>query len=271
MKQASGTLKNITLETGGKSPLLVFEDADLDQAVKWSHLGIMSNMGQICSAVSPCNTIFNPYIKSTEFLQIDQTSRILVHTSLYEPFIAAFRAQVSKISIIGDPFSPSTFQGPQISRAQYDRVQEYIRIGKAEGAKLVETDLPSSPTHQDSNNLFITPTIFRDVHPEMRIFREEVFGPLVAIAPFTTEAEAIALANNSVYGLGAAVFTRDIAKGHRVERRLEAGMVWINSSNDGDCRVPFGGVKQSGIGRELGEEGLRAYSVEKSVHVNLGS
>jgi aldehyde dehydrogenase (NAD(P)+) len=149
-------------------------------------------------------------------------------------------------------------------------VQEYIRIGEAEGARLVETDIPSSNSPA-SEGLFIPPAIFRDVHPSMRIFREEVFGPLVAIAPFTTEAEAIALANDSVYGLGAAVFTRDIAKAHRVARRLEAGMVWINSSNDGDCRVPFGGVKQSGIGRELGEEGLRAYSVEKSVHVNLGS
>jgi aldehyde dehydrogenase (NAD+) len=150
-------------------------------------------------------------------------------------------------------------------------VQEYIRIGEAEGARLVATDMPSSNPPARSEGLFIPPAIFRDVHPRMRIFREEVFGPLVAIAPFTTEAEAISLANDSVYGLGAAVFTRDIAKGHRVARRLEAGMVWINSSNDGDCRVPFGGVKQSGIGRELGEEGLRAYSVEKSVHVNLGS
>jgi len=200
----------------------------------------------------------------------DQTSRILVHTSIYEPFIAAFRKQVSKISITGDPFAPLTFQGPQVSRAQYDRVLEYIRIGEAEGAKLIQPDT-SSATVAESKGLFISPAIFRDVTPSMRIFREEVFGPLVAIAPFSTEAEAIALANDSVYGLGAAVFTRDIARGHRVARRLEAGMVWINSSNDGDCRVPFGGVKQSGIGRELGEAGLRAYSNEKAVHVNLGS
>jgi aldehyde dehydrogenase (NAD+) len=155
-------------------------------------------------------------------------------------------------------------------------VQEYIRIGEAEGATLVETDIHApSPTpqsaHKESANLFIPPAIFRDVHPSMRIFREEVFGPLVAIALFTTEAEAISLANDSVYGLGAAVFTRDIARAHRVARRLEAGMVWINSSNDGDCRVPFGGVKQSGIGRELGEEGLRAYSNVKSIHVGLGA
>lgn len=148
-------------------------------------------------------------------------------------------------------------------------MQEYIRIGEAEGAKLVESEEP--PATASESGLFIPPTIFRDVHPDMRIFREEVFGPLVCITPFDTEAEAIALANDSVYGLGAAVFTRDIAKAHRVARRLESGMVWINSSNDGDYRIPFGGVKQSGIGRELGEEGLRAYSVEKSVHVNLGA
>jgi aldehyde dehydrogenase (NAD+) len=150
-------------------------------------------------------------------------------------------------------------------------------MGEAEGARLVvETDTPSpsssTPTassSEEGGNLIIPPAIFRDVHSSMRIFREEVFGPVVCITPFNDESEAIALANDSVYGLGAAVFTRDIAKAHRVARRLEAGMVWINSSNDGDCRVPFGGVKQSGIGRELGEEGLRAYCVEKSVHVNL--
>ena len=148
-------------------------------------------------------------------------------------------------------------------------MQDYIRIGEAEGAKLVEPEDHSATVSE--SGLFIPPTIFRDVHPSMRIFNEEVFGPLVCITPFNTEAEAIALANDSVYGLGAAVFTRDIAKAHRVARRLESGMVWINSSNDGDYRIPFGGVKQSGIGRELGEEGLRAYSVEKSVHVNLGA
>ena len=157
-------------------------------------------------------------------------------------------------------------------------MREYIRIGEAEGARLVEAEIASpsssssSATHQQGRkNLFIAPTIFRDVQPSMRIFREEVFGPLVCIAPFSSEAEAVKLANDSVYGLGAAVFSRDIVKAHRVSRRLEAGMVWINSSNDGDCRIPFGGVKQSGIGRELGEEGLRAYSVEKAVHVNLGA
>ena len=228
---------------------------------------------------SLCNVALHPRIKSTKtFYLIDQTSRILVHTSIYESFIAAFRKQVSKISIIGDPFAPTTFQGPQISRAQYDRVREYIRIGQAEGANLVETNT-SSPTASDpsmhpqenNKNLFIHPAVFRDVTPKMRIYREEVFGPLVTISPFATETEAIHHANDSVYGLGAAVFTRDLARAHRVARKLEAGTVWVNSSNDGDWRVPFGGVKMSGVGgRELGEEGLEAYLGVKSVVVNLG-
>ncbi|KAM0717325.1 hypothetical protein Q7P37_007177 [Cladosporium fusiforme] len=251
MKQASGTMKNITLETGGKSPLLVFDDADLDQAVKWSHAGIMSNMGQICSA----------------------TSRILVQETVYEKFIQAFKEQIQQISIVGDPFDENTFQGPQVTKAQYDRVLEYIALGKSEGATLVTGGEPAPQLDSNGNGkgFFISPTAFSNVTDNMRIYREEVFGPFVVISPFKNEAEAIARANDSLYGLGAAVFTRDIARGHRVAGRLEAGMVWINSSNDSDYRVPFGGVKQSGIGRELGEAGLRAYSNEKAVHVNLGT
>nr|OQO25064.1 hypothetical protein B0A51_07443 [Rachicladosporium sp. CCFEE 5018] len=249
MKQASGTMKNITLETGGKSPLLVFEDADLDQAVKWSHVGIMSNMGQICTA----------------------TSRILVQEGVYDKFVEAFKQQVKEVSVVGDPFDESTFQGPQVTKAQYDKVRSYIEAGKSEGAKLVLGDTAPKPHEDGGKGFFVSPTVFADVKSSMKIFREEVFGPFVVIATFKTEEEGLELANNTTYGLGSAVFTRDIARAHRVARRLEAGMVWINSSQDSDFRVPFGGVKQSGIGRELGEAGLRAYTNEKSVHVNLGT
>lgn len=245
MKMAAVNLKNITLETGGKSPLIVFSDADLENAVEWAHIGIMSNQGQICTA----------------------TSRILVQDSIYDRFLEAFKAQVRRISRIGDPFAEETFQGPQVTKAQYDRVRSYIDIGLAEGAKL-EMGSPTS-AKKDRKGYFIEPTVFTNVNSKMRIYQEEVFGPFVVIARFSTEEEAIRMANETTYGLGSAVFTRDPTRAHRVAKQIEAGMVWINSSNDSDWRIPFGGVKASGIGRELGEAGLAAYSNIKAVHVNM--
>lgn len=245
MKMAACNLKNITLETGGKSPLIVFDDADLDLAVEWAHTGIMSNQGQICTA----------------------TSRILVQDGIYDKFVAAFRSYVQKISKVGDPFDESTFQGPQVTKAQYDRIMSYVEVGKKEGAQL---ELGGSPAQMDNNKgYYIQPTIFTDVSPKMRIFQEEVFGPFVVVSRFKQEEDAVELANGTQYGLGSALFTRDLTRAHRVARQIEAGMVWINSSNDSDYRVPFGGVKQSGIGRELGEAGLAAYSTIKAIHVNM--
>ena len=248
MKMASVNLKNITLETGGKSPLLVFADADLDQAVKWSHAGIMSNMGQICTA----------------------TSRVLVEESIYDDFITRFKETVISVSKVGDPFSDDTFQGPQVTKAQYDRVLSYIESGKSEGATLA-TGGEAFKDVKHGRGFFIAPTVFTNVTDTMRIYREEVFGPFVVISSFKTEDEAVRRANDTTYGLGSAVFTQDLTKAHRVARRIEAGMVWVNSSNDSDYRIPFGGVKQSGIGRELGEAGLAAYTNAKAVHVNLGA
>ncbi|KAG8427943.1 mitochondrial aldehyde dehydrogenase [Metarhizium acridum] len=246
MKIASATLKNNTLETGGKSPLLVFADSDLEQAVKWSHLGIMSNQGQICTA----------------------TSRILVEDSVYDQFVDQFVQQTKTVSKVGDQWSPDTYQGPQVSKLQYERVLEYVEAGKAEGARLV---CGGKPLHADTKGFFIEPTIFTEVKDSMRIYREEIFGPVVVISRFSSEEEAISRANDSTYGLGAAVFTKDLERAHRVASEIEAGMVWVNSSNDGDPKVPFGGVKQSGIGRELGEAGLEAYSQVKAVHINMGN
>jgi aldehyde dehydrogenase (NAD+) len=246
-KTASVNLKNITLETGGKSPLLVFEDADIDQASKWAHVGIMSNQGQICTA----------------------TSRILVQKPVYDAFVSAFKEVIKSTSKIGNPFDDDTFQGPQVTKAQYDRVLNYIEQGKNEGATLATGGVPYKNVGE-GKGFFIEPTVFTGVSSDMRIYQEEVFGPFVVIAPFETEAEALKMANNTTYGLGSAVFTANIARAHRIAAKLDAGMVWINSSNDSDFRVPFGGVKQSGIGRELGEAGLAGYCQTKAVHVNLG-
>ncbi|KAF7541733.1 hypothetical protein G7Z17_g11901 [Cylindrodendrum hubeiense] len=246
MKMAAATLKNITLETGGKSPLLVFADCDLDQAARWSHMGIMSNQGQICTA----------------------TSRILVEDSVYDDFVARFLETTKTVSKVGNQWDADTYQGPQVSKMQYEKILEYIEIGKAEGAKLLAGGKPKDVS---GRGFFIEPTVFGEVKDTMRVFQEEIFGPVVVISRFSTEAEALGFANDSAYGLGAAVFTKDIERAHRVAAEVQAGMVWINSSQDCEPGVPFGGVKQSGIGRELGEAGLEAYSNIKAVHVNLGA
>ncbi|KAJ5176180.1 uncharacterized protein N7482_002057 [Penicillium canariense] len=223
---AAGSLKNITLETGGKSPLLVFPDADMDQAVKWSHFGIMSNQGQICTA----------------------TSRIFVHREILPTFLARLLAPSTSVSCL-------TWRSPR-ARAPT------ILTG---GAAHVSTN----PDHK--NGYFVKPTVIIDATDAMRITQEEAFGPVVVILPFDREAEAIRRANDTTYGLGAAVFTTDLERAHPVAAEIESGMVWVNSSQDCDPRVPFGGVKQSGIGRELGDAGLDAYSQIKAVHVNMGN
>lgn len=246
MKMAAINMKNITLETGGKSPLLVFEDADLEQAAKWAHVGIMSNQGQVCCA----------------------TSRVLVQKPVYEKFLALFKEEVKNTSVVGDPFKEETQQGPQVTKQQYERVLSYAQSAKDEGASLVCGGEPYKVG--DGKGFFVAPTIFSDVKPTMKVYKEEVFGPFCVVAPFETEEEGLKLANDTEYGLGSAVFTSNIERAHRVAANIEAGMVWINSSNDSDHRVPFGGVKQSGIGRELGEAGLEGYCQTKAVHVNLG-
>jgi aldehyde dehydrogenase (NAD+) len=245
MKLASSNLKNISLETGGKSPIIIFDDADFNEAVRWAHQGIMFNSGQICTA----------------------NSRIFVQEGIYTKFVAAFKEQIAKVSKIGDPFADDTFQGPQVTNAQFERVMSYIEAGKAEGATLTAGGV----AHKDVNGkgFFIQPTVFTDVQDHHRIYREEVFGPFAIISSFKDEEEAIRRANDSTFGLGSSVFTENLKKAHRVARDIEAGMVWVNSSNDSDFRIPFGGVKQSGIGRELGEAGLAAYSQIKAVHINM--
>lgn len=206
MKLAAINLKNITLETGGKSPLIVFEDAELEQAVKWSHYGIMANQGQICTA----------------------TSRILVHESIYDEFVEKFVQEVQKTSKVGDPFATGTFQGPQITKAQYDRVLSYIQSGREEGATVKFGGKPHKM--ESGKGFYIEPTVFTDVKDHMKIYREEIFGPCVVIASFSTEEEVIERANDSLYGLGAALFTKDITRAHAVAKSIEAGSKCPNPS-----------------------------------------
>lgn len=244
MKMATSNLKNVTLECGGKSPMLVFDDCDFEQAVKWSLFGIMYNQGQNCSA----------------------TSRVYVQDSIYEKFLLALKREAEITTKLGDPFDAKVEHGPQVTDVQQRRVLNYIDIGKKEGARLV---LGGSPPNR--KGFYVEPTIFADVSDDMTIVKEEIFGPVVVVSKFSTEEEALTKANDSSYGLGAAIFTENISKAHRLASEIESGTVWINSSNDTDVKVPFGGFKMSGIGAELGEYGLQNYTRPKAVHVNLGN
>lgn len=245
IKAAAVNMKKTTVEAGGKSAFLVFDDADVEQAAKWAFAGGMGNAGQICSA----------------------NSRILVQEGVHEKFIGHF-AQLARGSRVGLPFEQGTTQGPQASKVQYDKVLQYINDANAGGATLVTGGSPSNL--RGGKGYFIEPTIYTGVTNKMKIFHEEIFGPVIAVTTFKTEAEAVALANDSLYGLAAMVFTENMKVAHRTAARLQTGMVWINESNNYDVKMPFGGVKQSGLGRELGESTLEAYLEEKVIHVNLG-
>ncbi|KAM9909706.1 hypothetical protein OXX59_000095 [Metschnikowia pulcherrima] len=247
-KLATSNLKAVTLECGGKSPLLVRADADLEQAVKWAAIGIMSNQGQICTS----------------------TSRIYVHESVYEKFLTLFAQHVTEEYKQGDMFEKDAVVGPQVSKDHYEKILSYLDIGKKEGARVVLGGEANTEAHL-AKGYYIQPTVFADVQPHMRIVKEEIFGPVVVVGKFTTDEEAVELANSSEYGLGASIFTQDITVAHNLAADIESGQIWINSSNDSDVHIPFGGVKMSGVGRELGEYGLEMYTEAKAVHVNLGT
>ncbi|KAJ4239392.1 mitochondrial aldehyde dehydrogenase [Fusarium falciforme] len=245
MKLASGNLKSITLETGGKSPLVVFDDADLDKAAYWGHVGIMSNAGQVCTA----------------------NSRIFVHEKVYDDFLRRFLEKAASAKV-GDPFAADTFQGPQVSQAQRDRILQYIEIGKSEGGTLAL----GGKVHETAGSgrgYFVEPTVFTNVKDDMTIYREEIFGPVAAVLSFKTEDEVIKRANDTFFGLGAALFTKDVSRVHRISRKIQSGTVWVNSSNNSDIRAPFGGYKQSGVGRECGQAGIEAYTNIKTVYITL--
>ena len=238
---AKSNLKKITLELGGKSPNIVFEDTDLDQAVEGAHLGIFSNGGQICCA----------------------GSRVFVEEKIYDKFLAKSVAR-AETRIVGDPFDPKTEQGPQVDQAQFDTVMGYIETGQSEGATLA-----CGGKRVGDVGYFIEPTVFADVQDDMKVARDEIFGPVMSVIPFKSFDEVITRANRTNYGLAAGVWTRDIKKAHAVANGVRAGTVWINCYNILDTRDPFGGFKQSGTGRELGEYGLQEYTEVKTVIVKL--
>ncbi len=243
-KAAASQLKKVTLELGGKSPNIIFADADLEQAVKWSHFGMFYNMGQVCSA----------------------TTRIYVHNSIKDDFVKLF-VQKANEHKVGDPFAEETFQGPQINKIQYDKILDLIETGKKENATAISC---GKPVDSDAG-YFIQPVIFTDCKPNMRIVREEIFGPVCVVLGFDTDEEAINAANDTDYGLAASLFTQNVTRAHKLARKLQAGTVWINSSGEGSPQIPFGGYKKSGIGRELGEYALQNYYQVKAVSVNLGN
>ncbi|CCA70964.1 related to indole-3-acetaldehyde dehydrogenase [Serendipita indica DSM 11827] len=228
---ASSNLKKVTLELGGKSPNIIFDDADIDQAVKWSAFGIFFNHGQCCCA----------------------GSRVYVQASIYDKFVDLFTKHVKTLKV-GDPFEADTFQGPQVSQTQQERIMGYINSGKAEGATV-----HMGGDRHGEDGYFIQPTVFTDTTPDMTICREEIFGPVVVVSKFEDEKDIIKQANDSMYGLAAAVFSRDITRALTVANKLQAGTVWVNCYNQLNPQLPFGGYKASGFGRELGEYALQKY------------
>lgn len=252
-KTAAVNLKALTLECGGKSPNVVFEDADFDQAVKWTAAGIFYNMGQICSG----------------------TSRCYVQDSIYEKFLSALAEHVDKTYKVGPPSDPEVLIGPQVSKTQQQRIQSLIKKGIEDGARVVlgGEGLPDSiaQSEEHKSGFFVKPTILADIEPTNTVAREEIFGPVIVIGKFSDYDEALKLANDTEYGLASAVFTADITRAHTFASQVEAGVCYINSSNELDPACPFGGIKMSGYGRELGEYGLSNFTNVKAVYVNLGT
>ncbi|OLE66074.1 MAG: betaine-aldehyde dehydrogenase [Acidobacteria bacterium] len=241
MRRASGTLKRLTLELGGKSPNIVFADADLDAAVRGAGNAIFYNKGEVCTA----------------------GSRLFVEDALHDTFLDKLSAFTAKLQQ-GDPLDPKTRLGPQVSEAQMARVLSFVDKGKGEGARLV-----LGGERAPGKGYFVRPTIFDGVRNDMTIAREEIFGPVLSVLRFREIDEVVRLANDTPYGLAAAVWTKDIKKAHRAARLLRAGTVWINTYGLYDSAMPFGGYKMSGFGRELGHHGLMEYTQTKSVWVDL--
>lgn len=242
---ANSNIKKTTLELGGKNPNIVFADADFDCAVDGALFGAFANQGQVCSA----------------------GSRLLVEKSIHKKFVQAMLEKMPKIKL-GHGLQPGVKMGPLVSKDHLKKVEEYIKIGVGEGAKLICGG--KRPTDKDlQNGNFLEPAIFDDVKPSMRIAREEIFGPVLSIIPFETEAEAIQIANDSDYGLAAAVWSKNINRAIRVVSELRAGITWINTYHPTHNELPWGGYKQSGIGRELGLYGIESYLETKQVNINL--
>lgn len=238
---AAPGIKRVSLELGGKSPSIVFPDVDLDQAVSQCLFGIYFNAGQVCQA----------------------GSRILVHESVYEEFLERFVARARALRV-GDARDPAVDVGPLVREDRLERVDGYVQGARADGARVL-----LGGRRLPGRGYFYAPTVVADVHPEMALFQEEVFGPVAAVLPFRDEQEAVRLANATAYGLAAAVFTRDVRRALRMARDVRAGTVWINTVQILSPTAPFGGMGSSGLGRELGRQGLEAYLETKTVIVDL--
>jgi aldehyde dehydrogenase (NAD+) len=244
-RSSVSNLKRLSLELGGKSPNIVFPDADLEAAVKAALWGIFAGKGEMCTA----------------------GSRLLLHQDIHDRFLDELVAKAKKLRL-GNPLDPATQVGPQISGRQMDRILDYIELGRQEGARLLcggERDTEG----EKAKGFFVKPSIFADVTPRMRIAREEIFGPVLGAMRFRDEEEALRISNGTIYGLAAAVWTRDLQVAHRMAAGIRAGSVWINTYNALDAASPFGGYKQSGFGRDLGAEALEQYTSVKSVWVAL--
>ncbi len=248
---AAETLKQVTLELGGKSPLIVFEDADLNNAVSAALLANFYTQGEVCS----------------------NGTRVYVHRSIAGPFLEQLKARTEKIRV-GDPKDPDTHMGALISPAHLAKVMRFIETGKTSGATLVTGGIRPERDHRGrdlSRGNFLTPAIFTGVTEDMTICRDEIFGPVLSLLTFDTEAEVIARANDTPFGLAAGVFTNDLRRGHRVIHELQAGTCWINNYNITPIELPFGGYRQSGIGRENSLAAIHHYTQLKSVYVEMGN
>ncbi|MYA65435.1 MAG: aldehyde dehydrogenase family protein [Gemmatimonadetes bacterium] len=244
MREAAATLKKVSLELGGKSPNIVFADADLRGAVKGASMGVFYGKGEVCAA----------------------GSRILVESAVHDEFVDGLKGLAAKATV-GDPMAPTTRLGAIVSEEQLDRVMGYIESGRRDGAKLVAG---GDRVKVDGRGNFVTATVFSEVDPAMTIAREEIFGPVAAVIPFDDVDDAVAKANDSLYGLAAGVWTRDIGKAHRMAAEIDAGTVWVNTYNQYSPGSPFGGYKESGFGRDLGfQSALEKYTQLKSVWVAL--
>ncbi len=242
VKMAADTVKRVTLELGGKSPNIFFADADFEAAIDGALFGVFINQGEVCSA----------------------GSRILVQRPIYNKFVEAMAAKAKTIKL-GPPLERETKMGPLVSKEQYERVRSYLEIGKKEAKLASGGDRPKNFDH----GYYVEPTIFYDVDNSARIAREEIFGPVATVIPFDDEADAVKIANDTPYGLAAAVWTRDIFKAFRAVKKIRAGIVWVNHMQPTYVEAPWGGFKQSGFGRELGPWGIEEYLETKQVHINL--
>jgi acyl-CoA reductase-like NAD-dependent aldehyde dehydrogenase len=245
-KTAAENLTKVSLELGGKAPNIVFADSDLDQAVAGAMMGIFYNQGQVCCA----------------------GSRLFVEESVKEEFVGRLTEKAKKI-VVGDPTNKATQMGPQVSAEQLNRIKGYVDIARSEGAAVVAGGASPQLDASFKGGYFFTPTIFDDVKNNMRVAQEEIFGPVVSVITFTDEDDLIKQANDTIYGLSAGIWTRDITRAHRFAREIKAGVVWINTFNMFNAASPFGGYKQSGYGREMGRHALDLYTQVKSVWVDL--